>query len=40
MAYAVGTDWLRGLVELEQPKRPKITVVRMAEKDVMDYTTR
>lgn len=40
MAYAVGTDWLRGLVELEQPKRPKITVVKMAEKDVMDYTTR
>lgn len=34
LAYAVGYDWLRGLYDQEQPKRPKIAVMKVSKNEI------
>ena len=38
VAFATGTDWCKGLYELEGLKRPKISVIKLATSDMRDAT--
>jgi uncharacterized protein with WD repeat len=40
IAYATGSDWLKGLYELETIKKPKIAVVKLTVQDLNDYTSK
>lgn len=40
IAYAVGSDWLKGIYELETMKRPKIGVVKLSSADMSSFTGR
>lgn len=37
VAYATGSDWLRGLYELESIKKPRIAVVKLSNSDLNDF---
>jgi len=38
--YATGSDWLKGIHELENPKKPKIGVTRITKPDLNSFTAR
>jgi hypothetical protein len=40
VAYATGTDWLKGLSELENIKKPRLTVMKLDSKEVRDFVSR
>lgn len=40
VAFAVGTDWLKGIHELEGMKRARIGVTKLSKNDMLTYTTK
>lgn len=40
IAYAVGSDWTKGLYELENIKKPKIFVVKINNSDLNEFTSK
>lgn len=40
VAFAVGSDWLKGIYELETVKRAKIGVAKLSNTDMLSFTTR
>jgi hypothetical protein len=39
VVYATGSDWLKGLYELETLKKPKIAVVKLSNSDLREWTS-
>jgi hypothetical protein len=37
VAFATGSDWLKGLYELESIKKPRIAVVKLTSSDLNDF---
>jgi hypothetical protein len=40
IAYATGSDWLKGLHELETLKKPKITVWKLTNSDLSEFISK
>lgn len=40
VAFATGTDWLKGLNELDNIKKPRLTVMKLDSKEIKDFVSR
>lgn len=40
IAYATGSDWIKGLYELETIKKPRIGVVKLSNSELNEYVTK
>ena len=40
IAFATGTDWCKGMHELDNLKRPKVAVIRVSQSDLREWTVK